>query len=468
MLTIVSPLGQSPFWMQALVSMLVVLLIAAIVFFLALRKLFTGTFAREPDNFAPKPRTDNESAFATASMQGVIQKLREQEKELERLHRLEKERALESERLSEAVTRNMPSGLLLVNATGAINSANPAAEAALGVRGLQYRSYREVLGPNSGLAGMLDACLRDGQTFQRDEVDHTGPSGEVRHLGVTISPIFRSQRDATRPAKDPSAPPDPKPAGALCLMSDLTERNALQEQIRWKENLAALGEMAAGIAHEFKNSLATISGYAQMIRGEAPTADLAENAERILSQTRSLTHVVTEFLRFARPLEPAEETVSVQALVERVVEELHDALPQLSVRYEGGFGEVPGDEGLLRQALLNLARNAAEAAAGSGARGEVVISGAIEEKSGHLWQRITVADNGPGISPNDLTRLFLPFFTTKPEGTGLGLAVVQKIAMHHGGSVEARNVPGGAEFLLWLPLRQDTPTRTIATASVSI
>ena len=84
------------------------------------------------------------------------------------------------------------------------------------------------------------------------------------------------------------------------------------------------------------------------------------------------------------------------------------------------------------------------------------ISGTIEELGGRKWQRICVADNGPGIPDTDLPKIFLPFYTTKSEGTGLGLAVVQKVALQHGGSIEARNRPGGgAEFLLWLPLRQE-------------
>src|SRR5579859_1196988 len=121
---------------------------------------------------------ENPSAFMTASMQGVIARLREQEQELARLHQHEKERAQETERLSEAVTRNMPAGLLLVNATGAISSANPAAEKILDIHSLQYRRYTEILGADSALAQMLTACLREGQTFQRGEVPHTTPAGE--------------------------------------------------------------------------------------------------------------------------------------------------------------------------------------------------------------------------------------------------------------------------------------------------
>ena len=101
------------------------------------------------------PRVDNSAAFMTASMQGVIQKLREQEKELERLHRAEKERAEHTERLSEEVTRNMPAGLLVVSATGIISSSNPAAEQALGIRGLGFRRYSEALGESSDLTKLV-------------------------------------------------------------------------------------------------------------------------------------------------------------------------------------------------------------------------------------------------------------------------------------------------------------------------
>ena len=122
----------------------------------------------------------------------------------------------------------------------------------------------------------------------------------------------------------------------------------------------------------------------------------------------------------------------------------------------GTFVDLPGDEALLRQALVNLTRNAIEAATAVGAAPRVRVAGTIEELGDRKWQRICVADNGSGIPENDLPKIFLPFFTTKSEGTGLGLAVVQKIALQHGGSIEARNSPrGGAEFLLWLPLRQE-------------
>jgi two-component system, NtrC family, sensor histidine kinase HydH len=444
-----------------IIGFFIVVMLCLVAFIAVARKMLKPAKAEEParewDPDSPDP--GNASAFMTASMQGVIEKLRAQEKELARLHLLAQERAQESERLTEEVTRNMPTGLLLVNATGAISTTNPAAEAALGLKTLRYRSYKEILGAESELSKMLTACIRDGKTFQRGEVEHLTAEGEVRHLGVTISPIYRSARAMTRAtAEFGTVPPtELKVSGALCLMSDLTELTALQKQIRWKENLAALGEMSAGIAHEFKNSLATISGYAQMIRSEAKPGDTRDSSERILDQTRALTHVVTEFLRFAKPLEICYETVPMESVVDKVAEELRETVPGSRVDVAGSFNELPGDEALLRQALVNLARNGVQAAVASSA-GEprVTITGSLEDLGGRKWQRICVADNGTGISESDMPKIFLPFYTTKSEGTGLGLAVVQKVALQHGGSIEARNREGGgAEFLLWLPLRQE-------------
>src|SRR6266852_522195 len=295
-----------------------------------LRKFFQSTRETHKEEIgAGAPRTENPSAFMTASMQGVIQQLREQEKELERLHRLERERAEQTERLSEEVTRNMPAGLLVVNATGLISSSNPAAEEVLGIRGLGFRRYSEALGASTELA-------------------------------------------------------------------------ALQQRMQLKENLAALGELSAGIAHEFKNALAIISGYAQMIQSEPSEKEAADYAERILKQTRNITHVVTEFLKYARPLEIPDETVALEKMVERVITEVGEAIPYVKIRCEGTFGEVCGDEGLLRQALLNVGRNAAEACASAVDGGRVVIQGEIVRGNKTDFQRIAISDNGPGISAEAL------------------------------------------------------------------
>jgi PAS domain S-box-containing protein len=417
------------------------LLLAAIAWliFAIVRRVFKNSRDAQSENIESSPRIENSAAFMTASMQGVIRKLREQEKELERLHHIEKERAEQNERLSEEVTRNMPAGLLLVNAQGIVASANPAAEQVLGVRGLGFRRYSEVLGESSELTQLVAQCISQGKIFRREQVDHKTPSGETRRLGVTISPVRTG---------------DEKISGAICLLSDLTELAALQEQIELKKNLAALGELSAGIAHEFKNALATISGYAQMIRSESSGGEISDHAERILEQTRNITHVVTEFLKFARPLDISDEPVELRPLVGRAIDEISASAPGVSVRAEGDFGIVAGDEGLLRQVILNLARNGAESCEERN-DGRVTVRGEIVRGGDSPSQRITVQDNGSGISAEALPNLFHPFFTTKARGTGLGLAVVQKIILQHGGQIEARNHPsGGAVFIVTLPARR--------------
>src|SRR5215469_4027026 len=385
---------------------------------------------------AGTPGTENASAFMAASMQAVIQQLREQEKELERLNKIEKERAEQTERLSEEVTRNMPAGLVVVNATGIISSSNPAAEQVLGIRGLGFRRYSEVLGQDSALTKLVAECLDTGRIFRREEVEHVPPAGDTRHLGATISPIRRGEG---------------KISGVICLLTDLTELEALQQRMQLKDNLAALGELSAGIAHEFKNALATISGYAQMIPDSSPK-ESADYAKKIVEQTRNITHMVAEFLKYARPLEIPEERVDLEEVVNRAVAEVVQALPQVSIECEGNFGEVAGDEGLLRQALLNLARNAAEACAETDGGGRVTLRGEVAESEETGWRRVIITDNGPGVAPAAMPKLFRPFFTTKSNGTGLGLAVVQKIIVQHGGHIEVRNcTKGGAEFIVTLP-----------------
>src|ERR1700738_5249964 len=141
----------------------------------------------------------------------------------------------------------MPAGFLMVNAVGIISGANPAAEQALGIRGLNYRRYSEVLGEGSELTRLVAECLSGGTIFRREQVTHLAPGGEERRLGVTISPVRRGNE---------------KINGAICLLSDLTELAALQQQVELKKHLAALGELSAGIGQDIKKWRGTILGYA--------------------------------------------------------------------------------------------------------------------------------------------------------------------------------------------------------------
>jgi signal transduction histidine kinase len=181
-----------------------------------------------------------------------------------------------------------------------------------------------------------------------------------------------------------------------------------------------------------------------------------------------LTHVVTEFLKFARPLQIGDEQVTIRPMIDRVVAEVAETVPNVPVTAVGEFANVSGDDALLYQALLNLVRNAAEAVSENPAGGRVIIRGEIDPAGQFQGQRISISDSGPGIPSESLTKIFMPFYTTKANGTGLGLAVVQKIVVQHGGTIEARNQQqGGAEFIVWLPFVRES-VRTVDSAAVRI
>lgn len=439
--------GQQLSLLTKLLAASVVGLALLVLALLLIHRLFGKIRTEGEIQTAPRPDAPNaESAFAMATFQGVIQKLREQEKELARLHQDERQRAQESAQLSATVMRNMATGVLMINSQGLITESNPAARAVLGHELLEGRSFREVFGPRGQPDGetppiveKLDSCLGAGQTYRRITVRYRGPSGDHKVLGVGMSPIRQEGRVG----------------GVICLLSDLTEITALQQQVRLKESLAALGEMSAGIAHEFKNSLATISGYAQLIRGEDNLDGAQTHAAKIVSETQFLTQIVTDFLNFSRPLNLVACDVSIRELIEDSFREITQRgdFPGVTLELTGEFPTVTGDQTLLRQCFANLLRNGCEAIVEAGRSGCIAVDGQLENGDAGAMVRLRFTDNGAGIAPENLDKVFIPFFTTKNAGTGLGLALVHKIVVNHNGKIQVSSEAGrGATFTVTLPL----------------
>jgi signal transduction histidine kinase len=241
--------------------------------------------------------------------------------------------------------------------------------------------------------------------------------------------------------------------GAVCLFSDLTAVVDLEEQLRLKDSLARLGELTAGLAHEFRNGLATVHGYARLIDPAQVPAPYASYVHGIRDETDALGRVVTNFLNFARPAQLALVPIEMGALVARAVDEVRGEVEarQGTATVAGSFATVDGDEVLLRQAVSNLLRNAVEACAGRSEPPSIRIDGAIDHV--HQLLRVVVADNGSGVDPAIREKIFQPFFTTKERGTGLGLSLVQKIVVTHNGRLTlASSDAGGAAFQMTLPL----------------
>jgi signal transduction histidine kinase len=217
--------------------------------------------------------------------------------------------------------------------------------------------------------------------------------------------------------------------------------------------------MAAGLAHEFKNSLATIHGYVQLLEaqavGTASDADRRVTLDASLNEVRLLSKLVTDFLNFARPQDLNLVTVDLRSIVEASV---HEITPQLTrnaieLTVEGEFPHLAGDESLLRRAFMNLLRNAVEAIDPHSLRKVIAISGVIDAGPDRRYAHVKIADTGSGISLEDLPRVFIPFYTTKSRGYGIGLALVQKILVGHGGDVTVeKSDSSGTVFDCRLPL----------------
>jgi signal transduction histidine kinase len=229
--------------------------------------------------------------------------------------------------------------------------------------------------------------------------------------------------------------------------------------MKLKENLANLGEMAAGLAHEFKNSLATIHGYVQLLDAQSTRvtseADRRVTLDASLNEVKLLSKLVTDFLNFARPQDLSLSTIDLRAIIESTVDEIRPRFSEraINLAVEGDFPFLAGDESLLRRLFANLLRNAAEAIDPSSPLRKVVVSGKVDLGPDRQYAHVRVRDTGVGISAEDLPRIFIPFFTTKSRGYGIGLALVQKIVVAHGGDVSVENSDAsGTTFHCRLPL----------------
>lgn len=414
----------------------VVAALVAVVVFAALRFV---TAAREATSRGSSGGA--ESALMTSAIQDAVGRLRDQERQL-------LARAEASERLSRDIVNSLTSGLMLVGASGEVQLVNPAGRRLLGLgaeRDVRC-PYRDLLVSAGPLADVIAEALASlnpiiRRTVALDDISASAPpSGvaTVTHLGVTVSPVSTAEGDAR---------------AVICLFSDLTSVVALEEQIRLKETLARLGELTAGLAHEFRNGLATIHGYAHMLDTSTLRGTQAACIEGLRQETQALGEVVTNFLNFARPAQLALAPIDVGSIARRAADDLGADAARLEggVRIGGEFATIEGDEVLLRQAFSNLYRNALEACRDAGIAPEVSAEGRLDRPAGVL--RVSVADNGPGIPTEALGRIFQPFFTTRNGGTGLGLALVQKIVVTHNGRVTAFNrAGGGALFEVVFPL----------------
>jgi two-component system sensor histidine kinase PilS (NtrC family) len=352
--------------------------------------------------------------------------------------------------LHERTVESLSSGLLTTDAEGCITFFNPEAERITGRPAQEAvgRSLGEVLPGASELA--RDASAAHGRMRARLRV--AGPNGEWRHLGIAVS-ILRGDGDV--------------PGGYVTIFQDVTAVVQLEHELLRRERLAGVGELAASIAHEIRNPLAAISGSVELLRrgGTAP-ADSDRLMEIVLREIERLDALIGDFLQYARPAQPKFEAVALSPLLEDVSRMLRAAVPEgTRLELEADAGAVAwADATQLRQVLWNLLRNAFDALEGpgvvrisasrvAGPPQEENVDGRKSPTEGPDSVEIVVADTGRGIPLDDLERIFDPFYTTKPDGTGLGLPTVHRIVEAHHGALAVESQSGvGTRVRMRLPL----------------
>jgi signal transduction histidine kinase len=419
-------------------------------------------------------KTQNEAAFVLETFQSVIAQLQEQQHELKRLSDQASQRADSAERFSDRIVASMPTGLIAFDSAGNATVMNGPARGLLANElSASGENFRAIFRSVPALAEMVDACLASGRIFRREEILATnGGTGQVKRFGATVAPIDPTSASGSR--------------GALCLITDITEVMRLREQVALKRNLESLGEMSAGLAHEFKNAMAALHGYAQFLQSIDHDDQGRAAADALLQEVRSLSEMITAFLNFARPQPLQLEEVYLDELigecarelqplferqrVELILERVFSAPSQRPLRLGGestnervhrrdaeNAGEsqrigIQADTRMLRQVLLNLLRNAAEAIPDDKSDRRVTVRSSIENEQGKQWATISIQDTGVGIATADLQKIFIPFFTTKSGGHGIGLALAHRVITEHGGTLNVANVSeGGAVFTIRLP-----------------
>jgi len=343
----------------------------------------------------------------------------------------------ELQALNDSIVRSMADGMVTVGTDGLITGFNRAAEDITGmpfreVRGRSFTEVFDLVGIDTSYTELRQPDARPVRyetTFSR--------SGRLLVLGMTFQPLMNDKGEVT---------------GLLGIFQDLTPIKEMEAEIKRKDRLAVIGELAAGMAHEIRNPLASLSGSLQVLRGGDGMGDEDRRLMDIaLVETERLNSIVSEFLDYARPREPMRKLTDLSDMLADV-----ESLVSNSSEFSDGVNfvlDLPEynvmavcDSGQIRQVLMNLANNAAQAIEGEG----TVKMGIRDDGGGNAV--IEVEDNGAGIPKGDLDKIFFPFFSTKPGGAGLGLSIVFRIIEDHGGRIRVESESGrGSKFTVILP-----------------
>lgn len=388
-------------------------------------------------------------AFLSGSISEELQKKRKEllQKEVDYHH---------LEAFNRNIVQSLDSGLLTIDLEGKINFLNRTAEKILRRKeeGLRNQSIYDLFPKmNEVMEEVRKKSFQNPPQYQRYETTLIDEKGHKIYLGFSISPL---------------TDPDGNIIGYTLIFQDITRFKEMEEQMKRFDRMAAIGSLAAGLAHEIRNPLASLSGSIQMLKSELSLDESQSHLmEIILRESERLNALITDFLLFAHPPQTRPQPVEIDRILEETLElfshspSFHEGI-RLIRSYPDQIGPVVVDPDQIRQVLWNLLINASQSLSNGGEIRVRLEKGNpslwrealpfFSSKESNPWVKISIEDTGTGIPPEEKEKIFEPFYTTKENGTGLGLAIVHKIVENHKGLIKVESEMGkGSTFTVFLP-----------------
>ena len=340
--------------------------------------------------------------------------------------------------LNSNILRSIPSGILATDLHGRVRFANPPGAEILGRTQEELRgaSFCDLLDEDPGFVGRLRTQIENRRRL-RYEKDYNNALGQRLTLGFSASLLLN---------------PEGQPEGFIFSFQDLSEVRALEEEVKLKDRMAVLGEMAAGLAHELRNPLASMTGSVQVLRSDLDLKGEQSNLMNIiLKESERLERTIRDFLRFARPGQFHPQPIDLGILLNDTAALLRNSKEfrtshSLECDVDPQAARCAADPNLIKQVIWNLATNALKAMPDGGCLRVVV----RRSKTG--GRELVFHDQGVGMTPDQVERCFRPFQGSFRNGTGLGLAIVYRAVQEHGGTMQVRSQPEkGTEILIDLP-----------------
>jgi PAS domain S-box-containing protein len=392
---------------------------------------------------------EEELDSAVSIFEQVIRELKQKEQALQVLYQKTDRKAKDLASYNEYILKSMNSGMVICNEHGVIVQINQPAEAILGISKslVAGKSYKIVFRDKGPLCTAIGTTLDEQKAHTIPEVEMTGGNGETRWISIN-STVIKDEKE--------------RMLGVVVFLNDFTEIKKLEQEIAFKDKMASLGEMSSGLAHELRNSMGAIIGFAKLItKRKTDPVSQGQVIDGIVKEAMNMETMLKSFLAFAKPMSLNIEEFDLKDIVEEchlsVKEILKESRIAFKVDSDPQLPPLWGDRVLLKQCLQNLIQNSIDAMPRGG---ELDIR--LGEKQKGTKESLLIAeisDTGCGIPKEIQEKVFHPFFTSKEKGTGLGLSIVKKIVSLHNGEITVESeLNKGTTFRVFLPIKPPIKT----------